>query len=389
MKVLLVTDGLFPFVMGGMQKHSYYLAKYLAGAGVKVHVVHPLPRGAVVRETDLPEFAWPGQGNCTFTGMPELVGGVWPGHYLRESRRYAEAVHARFKAQADEFDLVYCQGFTGLGFIRGRKNGTWRKPVVSNLHGYEMFQRMPSLRNRLSRGPLRQMAREVSLGSDFVFSFGGHISGILQKIGVPPQRILECPIGIEASWLEGVAPHVSRGARTFVFLGRNERRKGIKELHAALQGLARAGRSDWIFHMVGPIAKHDRLQAGNIVYHGALSDERQVREILRSADVLVCPSYSEGMPTVIMEAMASGLAVIATDVGAVSQQVDPNNGWLLEDPRPTRIGRALYEAMDKPAGELLRMKERSLAMARGQFTWESVINCKINALNHVLDKGVT
>ena len=43
----------------------------------------------------------------------------------------------------------------------------------------------------------------------------------------------------------------------------------------------------------------------------------------------MCPSYSEGMPNVIMEAMSRGLAIIATDVGAVSKLVDEENGWLI------------------------------------------------------------
>jgi hypothetical protein len=40
MKILLLTDGIFPFVMGGMQKHSYYLAKYLDKEVVDVTLAH-------------------------------------------------------------------------------------------------------------------------------------------------------------------------------------------------------------------------------------------------------------------------------------------------------------------------------------------------------------
>lgn len=384
MRVLLVTDGIFPFVMGGMQKHSYYLGKYLAKAGINVAVVHSVPEGVDVDELRLPEFAGFDKKNISFIRVTEPVRGSFPGHYLRESRRYAEDVYARMKDRLGEFDLVYCQGFTGLGFIKGRKRGEMKIPVVSNLHGYEMYQRMPSLKARLGRAPLRSMAREVSLGSDLVFSFGGHITAILQKIGVPPERILECPIGIEERWLDGVHPMVSAGARTFVFVGRNERRKGIKELNAALSNLHADGKDDLVFHMVGPIGKEDQLNASNIVYHGSLSEEDQVRKVMRSADVLVCPSYAEGMPTVIMEAMASGLAILATDVGAVAKQVDAGNGWLLPSPLPGTIQGALEEAMHVPAEQLMQMKQRSLAKAKEQFTWNHVVSCKVNALERVL-----
>ncbi|WP_081782592.1 hypothetical protein [Marinilabilia salmonicolor] len=45
MRIALLTDGIYPHIMGGMQKHSYYLAKYLARAGVKVDVYHAIPEG--------------------------------------------------------------------------------------------------------------------------------------------------------------------------------------------------------------------------------------------------------------------------------------------------------------------------------------------------------
>ena len=384
MRVLLVTDGIFPFVMGGMQKHSYYLGKYLAKAGVKVTLVHSVPEGVEANEFDLPDFSGFVKENISFIKVPEPVRGSFPGHYLRESRRYAEDVHERMKDRLEEFDLIYCQGFTGLGFIQGRKRGQVRIPVVTNLHGYEMYQRMPSLKARLGRAPLRSLAREVSLGSDHVFSFGGHITAILKKIGVPTERILECPIGIEEHWTKGVLPAVSEGARTFVFVGRNERRKGIKELNAALVNLLVNPKNDLLFHMVGPIGKEDQLNSSNIIYHGALSVESQVREVMRSADVLVCPSYAEGMPTVIMEGMASGLAILATDVGAVAQQVDAVNGWLLSAPRPEMIQTAMEEALRMPGEKLMQLKQQSLAKVKEKFTWERVVTCKVNALERVL-----
>jgi len=249
-------------------------------------------------------------------------------------------------------------------------------PLVTNLHGYEMYQAPPSWKAWLGQAALRRLAREVSQGADAVFSFGGHISRILRGMGVPPERILECPIGVERSWTEGVQVQPRTGPRTFVFLGRDERRKGIAELNRALAQLLAGNGPAFRFHFIGPIAEHNRLSAPGIVYHGAIKEEARIRELLRTCDVLVCPSFSEGMPTVIMEAMASGLAVIATDVGAVSQQVDSGNGWLLERPLPAAIRAAMEAAMELPVEELLRMKESSLEKVRARFTWERVIRRK-------------
>ena len=104
--------------------------------------------------------------------------------------------------------------------------------------------------------------------------------------------------------------------------------------------------------------------------------EGKIQAILQSSDVLVCPSYSEGMPTVIMEAMASGLAIIATDVGATSQQIT-NNGWLLTNSKAKTIKRALEIAVRSTDSEIMKLKKNSLNMVQKCFLWEKVIEHKI------------
>ena len=44
MKIALITDGIYPYVMGGMQKHSYFLAKYLAKNKIKIDLYHYIDR---------------------------------------------------------------------------------------------------------------------------------------------------------------------------------------------------------------------------------------------------------------------------------------------------------------------------------------------------------
>ena len=67
------------------------------------------------------------------------------------------------------------------------------------------------------------------------------------------------------------------------------------------------------------------------------------KDIFDSCDVLICPSYSEGMPNVILEAMARGLAIIATDVGAISEMVDSTNGILMANNKSQLIMSSIME----------------------------------------------
>ena len=382
MRVLLVTDGIFPYALGGMQKHSYYLAKYLDREGVRVRVVH-CAMDLQEEEVQHPTFA--GAKGLSFSRVAFPVLSTTPGHYLRANKLYSKNVLHKMRPLLDDFDLIYCQGFTALAFINAKQRGEIHIPVLSNLHGYEMFQRAASAKDALGQFPLRRLAKKIALGSDAVFSFGGHITGILQRIGVPKENILECPIGIDENWLVNAVPPTDSSERRFVFVGRNERRKGLKELNIALHRMLEKGARDLTFHFIGPLQPNNRIHDERITYHGTVREEALIKEILRGSDILVCPSFSEGMPTVIMEAMASGLAILATDVGAVNQQVE-GNGWLLPAPGTENIQSALEQALRIPAAALTAMKEKSLERVRSRFTWEKVIKQKVELLKLVLSR---
>ncbi len=116
-------------------------------------------------------------------------------------------------------------------------------------------------------------------------------------------------------------------------VGRNDKVKGIQVLQDALHLLPEPIE----LHMVGD---WPRWNAGmhKVVYHGVVRDQNLLMEKLDTCDVLLLPSLSEGMPTVILEAMARGLDVIASDVGAVRE--------LVNNPLPPGDIKALAEAMN-------------------------------------------
>ncbi|MCB0843032.1 MAG: glycosyltransferase family 4 protein [Bacteroidetes bacterium] len=383
MKILLITDGIYPFITGGMQKHSYYLAKFLTQSNIDVCLVHCTEQSGQIDEKSLPEFVDFRHEHITFKTYHFPSTDRFPGHYVRENKQFSEVIFNDLKNQLDPFDLIYCQGFTGWKFILESEKGNLKIPVISNLHGYNMFQKAPSFKVKLEHYLLRGIAKRVSRKSDFVFSFGGKITEILKKIGVKDEQIIESPIGIESSWLVKSPQNRKNAIRKFVFIGRYERIKGIQELNRALQNLIHQKTGNFEFHFIGDIPAAHRITYPNITYHGKITEEKKIQQILQSSDILVCPSYSEGMPTVIMEAMASGLAIIGTDVGAINQQIT-DNGWLIPDSRVETIQAALESAIRISDQELTALKENSLARVERFFLWERVIQHKIGCLEGCL-----
>jgi glycosyltransferase involved in cell wall biosynthesis len=380
MRISLLTDGVFPYVIGGMQKHSYYLAKYLAQSGVQVDLYHTNQSKYDIEKLEF--FSDEEKKNIRSFVVPFPQAGRLPGHYIKASYNYSEAIFELLKAQPPA-DFIYAKGFSAWKLLREKRKGFQCAPVGINFHGYEMFQPAPDLKSRLAaKFILRKPVQYNMKHADYLFSYGGKITGLLKSLGVQTGKIMEIPTGIEASWLNR-SPLQVHNPRKLVFVGRNERRKGIEELTVALKMLD--GKTNFEFHFIGPIPEDKRLNLPHIVYHGSITDAVRMQQLLQSCDILVCPSHSEGMPNVIMEAMASGLAIIATDVGAVKKMVSADNGVFVEAGNSKSVMAGLFFMCTIPDEELLKKKQASLQLVENEFLWTKIAGQTIAAIQAKLN----
>jgi glycosyltransferase involved in cell wall biosynthesis len=375
MRIALLTDGIYPYVIGGMQKHSFYLAKYLAENKVMVDLYHTASDLSAIDLKDV--FTAEENKFITSIPVPFPPAGRFPGHYIREMRRYSKRLSEKLKSRPADF--IYVQGLCGIHLL-GHSNNN-RTPAGVNFHGLEMFQKPADLRTRLEQYLFRRTVKRSMRNADIVFSLGGNLTGIIRKAGILPEKIIQIPIGIDRSWINMSTPSVNK-KKKFVFVGRYERRKGVEELTKAITDLL--PQHEFEFEFIGMIPAERKIRSGFIHYHGAISQSEQIRTILASSDVLVCPSYSEGMPTVILEAMACGLAVIATDVGAVSEQVDKSTGMLISPGDIGQLKNAIRHFLQLPDEELKSMKRKAVKRIRERFLWETIMPLTIGKIEQYL-----
>ena len=367
MRIALITDGVTPYVIGGIQRHSFNLARHLARLGVVIDLYHT-DFGSGKEINELEGMTPDEKSRITSIAIPWPKRGSVPGHYLRELRAYSKGAYHRFLGRPP-VDFVYAQGLTASAFVEARIRGQLSVPVGVNLHGLEMFQPAPSWQAIIYNELFRHAARRQLRQADYVFSFGGKIRDLVNREGVSRERVLEIPNAVPHSWIREETKRKTNDECRFIFIGRYERRKGIEELTKAL-ATWNHGRS-FLFHFVGPIPSVKQLKRPEVSYHGSITDSGTLQGILDESDVLVCPSHSEGMPTVILEAMARGLAIIATDVGAVRLMVGSDNGILMPHPSVQLIRQAMEQMVELPAAELVALKKASLRKVR-QFTWDRV-----------------
>ncbi|MGY6560482.1 MAG: glycosyltransferase family 4 protein [Luteibaculaceae bacterium] len=378
MNILLLTDGISPYVMGGMQKHSCNLAKYMAKSGARVTLVHFNQSEFDIKKLDV--FTEQEKENIVSIVIPFPKSDKMPGHYLRSSYRYSELIFEELHYQFRNFDFIIAKGFTAWYLLEKKVQGFDCPPVGVNFHGYEMYQKQPNIKSRATAWVLRSAVQSILNNADYVFSYGGKITALLQEQArVSKRRIIEIPGGIERSWLNQ-NQLIVHNPRRFVFVGRYERRKGIEELHEALSQLPASVQFEFTF--IGPIPSDKQLQDPRIKYLGSIREPEKLKQLLQQQDVLVCPSHSEGMPNVILEGMASGLAIIATDVGAVKLLVTADNGTKI---KLSNLMETLEQYTRISDSELESFKKKSLDSVHG-FLWEEVVAQNIKAIEFSVNK---
>ena len=376
MRILLVTDGISPFVMGGMQRHSFFVCKWLVKNGINVTLYHCVHEGdELIENKDLIElFSFNNEestllsSKCfNFPSAEKL-----PGHYLRRSRRYSQMLYEHWEAENQPVDFIFCKGFTALAFIKAKKKGRKIPFIGSKLHGLNMYQKAANYKTYFQSKMLQLLSNGVIAHSDVSFSYGGKITTKLLDLGVDKRKILEIPTGIERSWLIDTIPKVKNSVKVFSFVGRYDRVKGLPELYLAIQEVEKDFLGKIIFRFAGPIPEAEQLKSDLVEYVGQISDSNEMKSFLDKTDVLLCPSWSEGMPNVILEAMARSCAIIATDTGAVSELVNSKNGLLLASPEPKGIQAAIVHLANLNQQELETLQVESVHKIRNDFLWEDI-----------------
>lgn len=201
--------------------------------------------------------------------------------------------------------------------VAGRVLGV---PVVLHLHAAQLQYFYRSLPR-----PLRAITRWVfSLPAACIVLGEASRRFITEELGVPRAKVEIVINGVpRPSRLRRA--HVGSPSRRILFIGNLSERKGISDL---LQGLAlpEFNRACVEVTIAGGGAvdnyksKARTLGIDGFVKFEGWADQAKVADLLADADALILPSYDEGLPLVILEAMANGVAVICTPVGEIPQE---------------------------------------------------------------------
>jgi glycosyltransferase involved in cell wall biosynthesis len=235
-------------------------------------------------------------------------------------------------------------------------------PVVLHLHAAQLhhfYRRLPA--------PLRALTRWVfSLATSVVVLGAASKRFVTEELGVVPGQVEILINGVpEPSVARRLAPGP---VLQLLFVGNLSDRKGVPELLQAMAlpdvaalplSLTLAGGGD----VAGYTAQARALGlASDRVRFAGWSDQAAVARCMAEADMLVLPSHDEGLPLVILEALANGVAVVCTPVGEIPSVLNNGETALLVPPgNVAALGEALRTlALDAKLRERLERSGRAL-----------------------------
>lgn len=287
----------------------------------------------------------------------------------------------------DNAEILHCHWVVPSGFIGAVAARLTGRPLVISLHGSDAYLASKSKFAGLAAGFALRAARAITTCSQ-------DLADRAIALGAPAQRTTVIPYGVDTDPFLGdpdskqdLSRRLGHGDRELVVaaVGRLVRKKGFEYLLRAVPSILNAapGRVRLVIGGDGDLWNELLSMAtdlgieGDVVFAGNLS-RRQVASVLTGSDIVVLPSVRDewgnvdGLPNVLLEAMAAGKPVVTTPVGGIPSVVQSgHNGVLVPERSSDAIAAAVIELICTPA-DRNRLGQAARETVRCNYSWARI-----------------
>lgn len=314
-------------------------------------------RGSPKVQISIANFAR-GEGPVQNALTEAAKGAQIPFLFIREKGRFDASVIGQIRDFAERADLVWTNSVKSHFLVRRARVA--RKWVAFH-HGYTSTDLKMRLYNELDRFSLRHADRVLTVCRPFAQQMRdrGVAESRIRVQHMPIRRFAVSEADSDALKMElRLVPE----ARVILTVGRLSREKGHKDLISAFALLRQRKAGDGLrLVIVGDGPERGRLEQQarecdvreQVVFSGHRDDAKRFYGM---ADVFALPSYTEGTPNVLLEAMAAGLPVVSTNVGGIPElATDGENALLVPAADPEALAEALRAVLQSAdlQGELV------------------------------------
>jgi teichuronic acid biosynthesis glycosyltransferase TuaC len=214
---------------------------------------------------------------------------------------------------------------------------------------------------RLSSGVSAWLSGHALRGADQLIMVSEEMRAlVVRRFGVDPVRVHTIINGVDPRTFHERDQFAMRhklglpaDARVILYVGRFVAAKGIREL---IEAFAELSRQDARLRLVmigdGVMREEVHARVAALQYRDRVTlpgpmQPAAIAEWMGAADLLCLPSYSEGYPNVVVEALASGRPVVATNVGGIPELVNADNGSLVPARDAVALQRGLLSVLER------------------------------------------
>jgi len=198
---------------------------------------------------------------------------------------------------------------------------------------------------------------------------------LVDELGVQSRRVSIVPNGVPSTTAVRPARDAAQPFRV-VFVGNLLPDKGVADLlYAFAKPELRNANVTLTLAGGGNVAAYravaEQLGIGASVQFTGWLEQAAVRQVLAASDALVLPSYNEGLPLVVLEALASRVPAICTPVGAVPEMFEDGRTALFVPPRdPAQLAARILHLAQTPSLQA-RLSEEGYVLYQNRFTMEA------------------
>jgi glycosyltransferase involved in cell wall biosynthesis len=366
-KIGIIARTVPPLDRGGIQTHVFELSKALANKGIEVHL---FIKGGQLKIPDINIH------EIRPIPLPRLT----LGEYVSFSLLSAGMV------KAVGLDLVHGHSMYSFGYAMTRKKGL---PYVLTAHGTQKNELKHTLKTRPTPNHVitdfgsMLMERYSAKKADAVVVVSQENKrDIMAQYGIPQNKVRVIHNGInpdrfKASELDG---------NRIIYVGRLHERKGVDRLLMSFKKVLDEMKAELVIVGSGEMEGHlkelaRKLDIEESVRFCGFVDDEDIPGLYASSSLFVMPSYYEGFGIVLLEAMASGLPVVATATGGAPELVEnEKNGFLAthENMHKSIISLLQDRALMRNCGSNNRKK------AIGNFSWDAIAERTIEVYSELL-----
>ena len=370
LKVLMVNYE-FPPIGGGGGTTTRFIAKYLSKLGVEVHVMTSNPGKEDIvdhHEGYRMHYVGPIKNKLSGTHIPELA------RFALTIIYYSKIVLNRIKP-----DLLHCFFTLPSGSCGLYCKKVFNVPYITSVLGADVpgFN-IGDWRLDAYHALTKPLSRAIWNNSSHVVANSLSLQETCKQFS-PKHSIEIISNGVDT---ELFYPNKNKNATSsevqLLFISRLMPQKGIDTLINACNVLNQRGITNYKLTIVGEghlkglmFSLIEKYRIREKINYLGWKDLDELPDIYRKADIFILPSVMEGMPSVVLQAMASGLPIIASRVKGFEEVLEENvNGLFAEYNNPGQFANAIEKLIES---ESLRksMSQKSIEKSK-QFSWESI-----------------